>query len=91
MTDLGPFHVELVAKDKVVELYLTDSAEKAVATSGYKGVAILSVRGKNERVTLEPASGNRLTGTAGVTLPASPKGVVRVTTPDGKTSQAKFD
>jgi hypothetical protein len=91
ITDLGPFHAELVAKNNVVDLYLTDTAEKAVAAAGYKGVAILSVRGKTERVVLEPAGSNRLTGASSVPLSINPKGVVRLTTPDGKTNQAKFD
>lgn len=58
--------------------------------NGYKGLAILSVGGKSERIELEPAGGNKLSGKASVPVPQNAKGVVRITGPDGKTSQAKF-
>ena len=90
VTDLGPYHAELTAKDKVVEVYLTDPANKPVSVAGFKGVAILSVRNQSERVELQPAGANKLSGTAGVPVPQNPRGVVRVTLPDGKTNQAKF-
>jgi hypothetical protein len=81
--DLGPFHAELTAKGSTVELYVTDTANKAVAVDGYKG--------QSERIDLAPAGGNRLTGTSTVAIPPNAKGVVRLNGPDGKTSQAKFD
>ena len=91
VTDLGSFHAELIAKGSVVELYVTDAANKAVAMDEYKGLAILAVGGKSERIDLLPSSGNKLTGTSSVTIPPNAKGVVRLNSPDGKTSQAKFD
>jgi hypothetical protein len=89
--DLGPFHAELTAKGSTVELYVTDTANKAVAVDGYKGLAVLAVGGKSERIDLAPAGGNRLTGTSTVAVPPNAKGVVRLSGPDGKTSQVKFD
>ncbi len=89
--DLGPFHAELTAKGSTVELYVTDTANKAIAVDGYKGLAILAVGGKSERIDLAPASGNKLAGTSTMTIPPNAKGVVRLNGPDGKTSQAKFD
>lgn len=62
VVDAGKVHVELVARDSLVEVYLTDSADKAVPAVGYKGVAILLVSGKRQRIVLEPAGDNRLTG-----------------------------
>ena len=91
VVDAGQLHVELVAKDNVVEVYLTDSADKAVPATGYKGVAILLIAGKSQRITLEPASGNLLIGKATEALKGAPKGAVRLTAPDGKTSQAQFN
>lgn len=89
--DLGPFHAELTAKGSTVELYLTDTANKAVTVDGYKGLAILAVGGKTERIDLAAATGNKLSGTSTVALSPAVKGVVRLNGPDGKTSQAKFD
>jgi hypothetical protein len=83
------FHVELVTKQTSVEVYLTDSKEKEMAPTGYKGIAILTVGGKAQRIELTPAQ-DKLTGTSPVALPAQPKGVVQVTAPNGKTGQVKF-
>jgi hypothetical protein len=89
--DLGPFHAEFTAKDNTVELFVTDTTNKAVAMDGYKGLAIIAVGGKSERIDLAPATGNKLTGTSTMAIPPNAKGVVRLNAPDGKTSQAKFD
>lgn len=89
--DLGPFHAELTANGSRVELYVTDTANKPIAVDGYKGLAVLAVGGKSERIDLAPTTGNKLTGTSTVAIPPNAKGVVRLNGPDGKTSQAKFD
>jgi len=89
--DLGPFHAELTAKGSTVELYVTDTANKAVAVDGYKGLSVLAIGGKSERIDLAPAGGNKLTGTSVVPVPPNANGVVRLDGPDGKTNQAKFD
>ena len=91
IADLGMFHGELVTKEKVVDLYVTDGAEQPVPVAGYMGIAILVAGAKSERVTLEPAENNRLTGTSTVALPAKPKGAVRVTASDGLIHQANFE
>jgi hypothetical protein len=90
-TDAGTYHVELVARQNTVELYVSDASEKPVPPVGFKALAILVVEGKPQRITLEPTEQGRLAGKASVTLPASPKGVVQLTSPDGKTAQAKFN
>ena len=91
VVEAGQVHVELVAKDNVVEVYLTNNADKALPANGYKGVAILLIGGKSQRITLEPASDNLLIGKATEALKGAPKGAVRLTAPDGKTSQAQFN
>ena len=91
VVESGQVHVELVAKDNVVDVYLTDKSDKAVTAAGYKGVAILLVGGKSQRVVLEPAADNRLTGKSSTALTGSPKGAVRLTAPDGVTIQVKFE
>ena len=84
MVDAGDYHVELVTKDGIVEVYVSDHDDKPIAIAGYKGIAILSVGGKSQRIVLE-ASDDRLTGKAAGALPAQPKGVVQITPPAGKT------
>jgi hypothetical protein len=91
IADAGAYHVEMVVKSSTVDVFVTDASEKPVAASGFKGTAILIAGGKSQRVVLAPVEGTRLSGSATVALPNQPKGVVRLTAPDGKTVQAKFD
>jgi hypothetical protein len=89
VTDAGEYHVELVAANNAVDVFLTDANDKPVAPTGFKGVAVLVISGKSARITLEPAD-TRLTGKA-PGVPTGVKGVVQITTPAGKTAQAKFN
>ena len=91
VVDAGNYHVELVAKGDMIEVYLIDHNNKPISLAGYKGVAILSVDGKVQRIVLEAAEGSRLAGKVAGALPAQPKGVVQITPPAGKTVQAKFN
>ncbi|KMO15759.1 hypothetical protein [Methylobacterium platani] len=90
LADAGPYHVELVTKDRRVEVWVYDAKEKAVSPAGFKGTAILVVGGKPARVVLAPAEA-RLTGEAEVALGATPKGVVQITGPDGAAASGKFN
>ena len=90
LVDAGSYHVELVAKGRVVNVYLSDSADKAVPAARFKGTAILVVDGKPQRLVLAPADGNRLTGEAAVELPKAPKGAVQIQPPGGAMVQGKF-
>jgi len=87
----GEYHVEMVARSNVIEVFLTDTGDKPVQPAGFKGVAILLIGGKSARIALEPAGDTRLSGRAANDLPAQPKGVVQITAPNGKTAQAKFN
>ena len=91
IADAGSYHVEMVVKSDVVDIFISDANEKPVAASGFKGLAILVADGKSQRVVLAPVEGSRLSGRVAAALPNQPKGVVQLTAPDGKTSQAKFD
>lgn len=89
-TNAGAFHMEMVVKDKTLAVFLRDHGDKAVATEGFSGTAILVIEGKSERISLAPGGDNRLSGTSTVPLPAEPIGVVRVTLPSGGTVQGQF-
>jgi hypothetical protein len=91
VADAGRYHVELVAKDTVLDLFVADTANQPVKPEGFKGVAILIVDGKSQRIPLEPADNRKLSGIATTKLPGNPKGVVQLTLPDGKTAQARFN
>jgi len=87
----GAYHAELVAKDKAIEIFLTNESDKPVDTKGFKGVAIFSLGGKAERITLVPSERGALSGAAAADLPPVLKGAVQLTAPDGKTATARFD
>ena len=90
IADAGEYHVELVAKADVVEVFLSDSADKPVDPAGFKGIAILLVDGKQQRVALGQAGPDRLSGKIAGKPAAAPKGVVQLTTPQGSSVQARF-
>ena len=75
--DAGSFHVEIVPRGTLLQVYLRDHSDKAVSTQGWKGIAILTIGGTAQRITLTPAGDNQLNGTASVDLPEDPKGAVR--------------
>jgi hypothetical protein len=83
-------HVELVAKDGTIDVYVRDQDDKPLALAGYKGVAIVAIDGKSQRIPLEPVE-MRLSGKATGTLPKRLKGVVQITPPNGRAINAKFD
>lgn len=90
LTDAGSYHVEIVTRDRAIDVFLSDAKEKPLAAAGFKGLAILVIDGKPQRIVLEPAT-DRLKGSAPAPLPSGVKGVIQLTSPDGKTSQAKFN
>jgi hypothetical protein len=90
-TDASVFHVEVLAKDTKLEVYLHDHSLKAVPSAGLKGVAIFkAVDGKPVRIPLEPAGENELTGVSPSPLPAQLEGAVQITTLTGGVVQGKF-
>jgi len=91
LVDAGAYHVEVTMKGTAVDVYLSDAADKPVAAAGFKGTVMLAIDGKSQRVVLAPADGNRLTGQSTVTASGPLKGAVLLTTPDGKTAQAKLN
>ncbi len=90
ITEVGDFHVELIARGADLEVNVMDHDNKPVATQGFKGVAILSAGGKSLRIVLAPADAAKLVGKAEAPLPGQLKGVVQITPLKGKTVQAKF-
>ncbi len=68
MAEAGEYHVEMVAKGDVVEIYLADHDNKAVSAAGHKAVAILVIDGKSQRIVLEPAGDTKLSGKASFSI-----------------------
>jgi hypothetical protein len=54
--DAGDYHVEMVAKDTSLAVYLNDDNDKPVEAKGYKVTGIFVVGGKPQRIELKPES-----------------------------------
>ncbi len=92
LVDAGSYHVELVTKDKAVEIFVSDQNDKPLKASEFKALAILAVAGKSIRVTLQPSpDGGKLVGEAPEALPPRVKGAVQLTGSDGKTSTGRIN
>lgn len=92
LVDAGSYHVELVTRDKAVEIFVSDANDKPLPATGFKALAILAVAGKSVRVTLEPSSdGAKLVGSTAEPLPARVKGAVQLTGSDGKTATGRIN
>lgn len=89
--DAGDYHVEMVAKDTSLAVFINDKDEKPVDAQYFKGIGLFVVSGKSQRIELKAESQNKLSGSSAIPLPPNLKGVVQITLPDGKTVQAKFE
>jgi hypothetical protein len=88
----GPYHLELVAKDKELVLYVTDHGDNPVKTEG--GAAKATIRiGKGKAVTtvkLEPAGENQMKGLGEFTLKPESVIVVFVKLAGDEAQSARF-
>ena len=66
----GPYHLELIAKDGELLLYVTDHSDKAIPTDGAKAKATIQhgYEKTNIQVELEPSGENTLKGTGAFTI-----------------------
>ena len=90
IVDAGDYHLELVASGTIVEVYVTDSGDNPVAADAFKGLAILTDRGRSQRIGLIAAGGHKLHGQSITPVAGDPKGVVQITLPEGKTVQGQY-
>jgi hypothetical protein len=88
----GPYHLELVAKDKELVLYVTDHGDNPVKTDN--GTAKATIRiGKGRAVTtvkLEPAGENQMKGLGEFTLKPESVIVVFVKLAGDEAQSARF-
>lgn len=91
VVDSAGHHVEMVASGTELVLFLTDEAEKPLASTGAKNPrAIVQDGGKTATLPLTPADPNRLVGTLAQPLGKGARVVVSVTMADGHAVQARF-
>jgi cytoskeletal protein RodZ len=84
-------HVELTTKGTELVLFLTDEADKPLASAGTRNArAIVQDSGKIATVALQPAEPNRLVGTLSQPLSKGARVVVSATMADGHAVQVRF-
>lgn len=91
LVDAGAYHIEVIGTGTTLEILLSDGIDKPLPASGFKGLAIIVIDGKTQRVALEPAAdGKKLVGTAPAPITAV-KGAFQLTDKDGKTNTGRVN
>jgi hypothetical protein len=88
----GPYHLELVTKDKEILLYVADHSDKKIGTEGGVGKASIQLgKGKpKSSIKLEPAGDNMLKGTGDFTVTPETTIVTFIKLPDQEAQSARF-
>lgn len=88
--EVGKYHIELVAKDKDLTLYVRDQGDKPLDSKSIKASAnVLSGKDK-ATVDLAAAGGGKLSGQVPFNVAKDAKVVVTFSVADGKSEQARF-
>ena len=88
----GPYHLELVAKDGELLLYVTDHSDKAISTDGAKAKATIQqgFEKATQQVELTPAGENTLKGTGPFALQPDTGIMVFLKLPNQDAHAARF-
>lgn len=88
----GPYHLELVARDKEIVLYVTDHADSNISTGGGVGKATLQLGKAKARTTvkLEPAGDNLFKGSGDFSVKPESVIVVFIKLPGQEAQSARF-
>lgn len=85
----GHHHVELVAKDQAIDLYVLHDDGELEDVDGAKATATVLSGGKTEKITLTPA-GSVLKGSGSAKLGKGDTVVISLTMPGHKAEQARL-
>lgn len=86
----GHHHLELVAKDGALDLYVTDESGAPEDASAAQASATVLADGKVEKVALTPAGGNALKGAGTFSAGKGMTVVVSLTMPGHEPEQIRF-
>lgn len=87
--EVGKFHIELVAKDKDLALYVRDQGDKPIDPKSVKATAnVLS--GKDKATVDLAAGGDKLSGQVPFNVAKDAKVIVTFSVAGGKSEQARF-
>ncbi len=91
LVDAGAYHIEVVGRGTTLDVFVSDSLDRPLSTTGFKALAIIVIDGKTQRVILEPTtSGEALSGLAPAPIKTI-KGAVQLTDKDGKTTTGRVN
>ncbi len=90
----GPFHLELVAKDNELTLYITDHGNKPIESAGGQGKANIVTTdekdGKKQSVKLEPVFGNMMKAKGDFKVTSETAIAILLAIPGYETQGARF-
>ena len=86
----GPYHMEIIAKDKEIVLYVTDHANTKINIDGGISKAILQTGKTRTTVKLQPAGENIFKGTGDFIVTSKTKIVVFIKLPEQEAQAARF-
>jgi hypothetical protein len=90
MQDLAGGHVEVLAEDNEIRVYLFDAADKPVAAQGVVATATVLAQGKQAVVALQAAEGNVLRGTGSFIAQPGLKVVISLTLPGQRPQLGRY-
>ena len=88
----GPYHLELVARDKEIVLYVMDHADRNLGTEGGGGKATIQIGKAKDKtsVKLEPAGDNMLKGVGDFAVTPETVVTIFVELPGQEVTAARF-
>lgn len=90
LEDVGEFHVELVAKDGKITLYLRDHEAKDAVTEGFKASVLLTAgQQRLGPIDIVPAGANKMEGPV-ATVPSGATAILTLTDKAGAAAQGRF-
>jgi hypothetical protein len=90
VADAGSHHLEMVAEQSKLTIFLSDADDKPVAAAGASGRAIIQFDGKVTTIMLEAGEDNRLSGALPQPLSPSSRLAVTLTLGSSENLQARF-
>jgi hypothetical protein len=88
--EVSEYHLELVAGEGVLTIYVTGGNGSPVASEGATGSALVLANKEKATVTLSPGGGNVITGQGDFALADGMKVVVTVNLAGGEKLRARF-
>lgn len=88
--ELGNTHVELVARDGELRLYVLDAQDRPASARGANGNAIVQAGGRNQTLRFEPGPGDAYLVARGAFAAKGARVVTSVALPGQPTRQARF-